>query len=190
MQKCLPVVMTWSFEGHLTCLRPPQPSGLGDFRLYGRSVSQTAMSTFHCGADEVKLVKIYTSFEVFFRATVGKGLAVFLIVSMHLFWLILQSAVPGVIRQLYTHCFCLFWQLLSLLLKLSLWYQELWNLHSPPKRIAYTFKWSYGILDTGKFLGYWIPSMILVRTGLGCQRFALHFIQHVDNFRPCKHTLP
>ena len=41
-----------------------------------------------------------------------------------------------------------------------------------------------------KSLGCWIPSMILVRSGLGCQMFSLKFIQHVDHFRPCKHPMP
>ena len=62
----------------------------------------------------------------------------------------LQSALRGVIRQLYTHCFCLF----------GSFHPFCWNHHFDiqsdkictllTKRIRYTFKWSYGILDTGQ----------------------------------------
>ena len=83
----------------------------------------------------------------FFQPQLGKGWLFSFIVSIHLFWLVLQSPLRGVIRQLYTHYLCLFG---SFLLKSPLWYPEWWNLHSPPKMIAYTFKWSYDILDTVK----------------------------------------
>ena len=46
-----------------------------------------------------------------------------------------------------------------------------------PKRIAYTYKWSYGILDQKNLFS------------VGCQLFALKFIQRTDHFRPCKHPV-
>ena len=73
---------------------------------------------------------IYASYKVFVQSELGKCWLFSFIVSIHWFWLFIQSAL---LPRL---------QLSSLLLKSSLSYPEWWNLHSPPKRIAHTFKWS------------------------------------------------
>ena len=112
-----------------------------------------AMSVFHYGMFEVKLMNnIYIA--IFFHPALGKGWLFSFIFSIHRFWLVIQSALRGVIRLLYTHCFCLF----------GIFHPFYWNHHFGiqsdeictllTKRIAYTFKWSYGILDTGQF--YWM----------------------------------
>ena len=104
MQKCLSVEMTWSFGCHLNLFPPPLPSHTDDFRLYGRSVSQTVSSlpissncdktrlptkniiyrvlqspSFTVACLKSSLWPIYASYEVFFYpAKLGKGLVVFL----------------------------------------------------------------------------------------------------------------
>ena len=112
-----------------------------------------AMSVFHYGMFEVKLMNnIYIA--VFFHPALGKDWLFSFIFSIHRFWLVIQSALRGVIRLFYTHCFCLF----------GIFHPFYWNHHFGiqsdeictllTKRIAYTFKWSYGILDTGQI--YWM----------------------------------
>ena len=107
-----------------------------------------AMSVFHYGMFEA--YKQYMHRSLFFQPALGKGWLFSFIVSIHRFWLVLQSLLRGVIRQLYTHCFCLF----------GSFHPFYWNHHFGirsdeictllTKKIAYTFKWSYGILDTGQ----------------------------------------
>ena len=166
----------WRWPGViLTCLPPPRPSGMGDFRLYGRPVSQTISSlsvrsncvkiilltkhilhvvlqclSFTVAWAQSSLWSIYASYEVFFPARVGKGLVVFPYCFHTLTLIGYPVCSPWSDTTVLYPLFLPLWQLLSPLLKSSLWYQEWWNLHSPPKRIAYTFKWSNGILDTRK----------------------------------------
>ena len=106
------------------------------------------MSVFHYGMFEVKLINnIYIA--VFFSASVGKGLVVFLY-CFHTSILIGSSVGTSWSDTTALYPLLLpFWQLSSLLLKSSLWYPEWWNCTLITKRIAYTFKWSNGILDTG-----------------------------------------
>ena len=112
-----------------------------------------------------------------------------LLVSIYWSCLVLQSALRGVIRQFYTHWFCL----------VGRFYPFCWNHHLGIKSGEICTLHLKGLpthsddsmasLIPEKLLGCWIPSMILVRTGLGCQMFSLKFIQHVDSFRPCKYTV-
>ena len=173
MQKCLPVEMIWSFGGHLNLFAITVTfSRRKCWMMYWRSESQTipsifvsadsdifnnqthpayspAMSVFHYGMFEVKLMN-NICIAVFCQPATGKGWLFSFIVSIHRFWLVLQSALRGVIRQLYNHCFCLF----------GSFHPFYWNHHFDiqsdgictllTKRIACTFKWSYGILDTGQ----------------------------------------
>ena len=203
----------WSdvLEVILTCLPLLQLSRTENVRLYWRSVFQTipsifvsancdifnnqthpayipAISVLHYGMFEVKLMN-NMCIAVFFPASVGKGLAVFLYCFHTSILIGFQSTLRGVIRQLYTHCFCLF----------GSFHTFYWNHHFDiqsdeictllTKRISYTFKWYYGILDSGQ-ISWVLDSVHDTSERLGCQMFALKFIQHVDHFRTCKHRVP
>ena len=136
--------MTWVLQVILPCLPPPRPR-TEDCRLYGRSVSQSISSlsvssscdkfyqpntsctkscnvVFHCGMFDVRVYEQYMHHKNTFPARIGKGWLLSFIVSMHRFWLVIQSALLPL------------WQLSSLLLKSSLWYPEWWDVHSPPKK--------------------------------------------------------
>ena len=186
-----------------------RPSGMGDFRLYGRPVSQTISSlsvrsncvkillltkhilhvvlqclSFTVAWVQSSLWSIYASYEVFFPARVGKGLVVFLIVSIHWLWLLssllsvewYDSSIPIVSASLAAFIpSAEIITLVSRVVKFAL---------SSPKGLLTHSNDPMASLIPEKFLGCWIPSMILVRTGLGCQMFALKCIQHVDSFRP------
>ena len=86
----------------------------------------------------------------FFLARLGKGPVVFLshfhtpiLVGFPLcsLWSATTAVYPLLLRL---------WQLSSLLLKLSVSYPVWCNLHYPRKKIAYAFKWSFGIFDAGQ----------------------------------------
>ena len=121
----------WSevLEVILTCFPPPRLSRAENVKLYGRLLSQTIPSIFvssvislttkyilhivlQCMFFTMACLKstLWTicASQSFFPASVGKGLAVFIYTYIHRLRLVLQSALRGVIRQLYTNCFCLF----------------------------------------------------------------------------------
>ena len=103
----------------------------------------------------VKLVNNICITWSIFPARVGKGWLFYSIVFIQRFWLVLQYALCGVIRQLYTHCFCLFGSFPSFCLNHQFGIQSNEICTPLPNRIAYAFKWSYGIFDTEKHLGCW-----------------------------------
>ena len=148
------------------------------------------MSGFHCGMDEVKLVNNIHRIKSFSEPQLGKGWLFYL-------WF------PYIDSDWFSSLLSLQWYDSSIPIfsaSFSSLYPFCWNHHFGIKsdEICTLFpNWlrthsnhPRASLIPEQFLGCWIPSIILVRTGLGCQRFAQKFIQHVDNFRPCKHTVP
>ena len=126
-----PVKMIWSFVGHLnlfattaTFSRRKKLGCIEDqcprlYQVFLSVLTVTFLRTKHilhmvlqCLFFTMECLKsslwtIYAS-QSFFQPALGKGWLFSFIVSTHRFWLVLQSALRGVIRQFYTHCFCLF----------------------------------------------------------------------------------
>ena len=146
-----------------------------------------AMSVFHCGMLEVKLVNNICIVWSLFPVRVRKELVVFLY-CFHTSILIgyLIGSSYGDTTALYSLLLPL-WQLsaeiitsVSRVMKFAPSSEEGLSTHSHDPMAS---------LIPEKSLGCWIPSMILVRTGLGYQMSALKFVQYADHIIQCLRAL-
>ena len=117
------------FWSHLNLWPPPRPSHAEDFRFmeyqYPR-LYQVFLPALNC--DKIPLPNKHIlhivlqclsftvvclksslwTWSLFFQPELGKDWLFSFIISIHWFWLVPRSALCGVLRQLYTHCFFLF----------------------------------------------------------------------------------
>ena len=205
--------MTWRFGGPLDVFASTVTFSHGHFRLYTRSVSQTIsrlsassncgkiiiLSTKHilhivpqCLSFTLACLKsslwtVCASYEVFTSARFGERVGCFPLLFPYIYsgwfssllfvgWY--DSSIPIASASLAAVC---------------------WNHHfgiqsdeicTSQKGLPTHSDDPMASLIAIKSLGCWIASMILVKTGFGCQRFSVKFIQQADHFIPCKHPVP
>ena len=183
----------------LTCLPPPQLSSTDDFWLYGRSISQTISRLLVLTVIKklpakhiLHIVLQCPSFTVtclfpvfpYIESDWFSSLPEFDWFSSLLFMEWSDSSIPNNFVSLaaFIHSTVII-TLVSRMMKFALPSQKGLPTHSNDSMVSFIPEIC---------LGSWIPSMIFVRARLGCQMFALKFIQRANYmyFRPCEHPVP